>query len=88
LCAGIAPMVWGAALDRLAGWLPAAGVWRPFTIFFAAAAAGTLLAQLLLSRLRESRAAPTPQVMLTLLRETQARVLGVVGNWFGAGGER
>jgi len=88
VCCGLAPMFWGVALDRLAVLLPTAGPWQPFTIFFLAAVAGTLLAQLLLSRLRETQAVPTSHVMLTLLRDAQTRVLGIVGNWFGPGGGR
>ena len=84
---GMAPVVWGVLLQILRAHGAPSGLLQAFSIFFAAAALLTLAAQVILSRIREPRAVPTLEVMVTLLRDWPLRVISDIG-WFGSRPER
>ncbi len=80
LCAGIAPLFWGGALNLLGsvealqhGWL------RPFTIFFGVSALLTVFMQVALSRVQDSEGMPTWKLVSTLMIEWPRQLFCTLG---------
>ncbi|MFA4945017.1 MAG: hypothetical protein WC789_10000 [Lentisphaeria bacterium] len=78
LCAGLAPLLWGLALEDLNRRAGAGATW-PFALFFGTSAGLAVLAQLFLTRIREQGVPPTYQVMVGLVRGWPWRVVANTG---------
>ena len=77
LTSGVLPIVWGIALDSLAGWHHAWShwEWNHFSVLYLSLALVALLAQVWHARLTEPRAMTTEEFFRELLVETPARAL-------------
>ena len=81
LCGAAAPLLWGPVLEILKHQPCMVGGWlRPFTVFFGATALMTVLAQLALGRIRDTRSMPTLQVVGTVLLDWPRQLFSDLGD--------